>query len=112
MFIFSLENLESVGNLLRDLKGPPYLALSLNFITDYFIRVNQGFRFSFNNATEFFNVNIIFCIIVDRIKRRLIDGGELPEDYLLNSSAKDEFYLPHTQQLVSIRPIVIEAFIG
>ena len=53
-----------------------------------------------------------FCIIVDRIKRTLIDGGELPENYLLNNSAKDEFYLPHTQQLVSIRPIVIEAFIG
>lgn len=59
MFIFSLENLESVGNLLRDLKGPPNLALSLNFITDYFITVNQGFGFSFNNTTEFFNVTFL-----------------------------------------------------
>lgn len=49
---------------------------------------------------------------MDRIKRTLIDGEVLPEDHLLNNSAKDEFHLPHTQQLVSIRPVVIEAFIG
>jgi len=47
---------------------------------------------------------------VAKIKRSLIDGGDAPDDSKTNNEF--QYTTPHSQQLVSIRPPVIEAFIG